>query len=321
MSVIRIAKREKFTVLRNEMLEDPRLSFAAKGLLAWMLSKPDDWAFASERTAKVGPNKRDAVRAMMNELQEAGYARVVRSRKSDGTWTSYTEIYESPGQTGDGFPGVGESGDIPKTENQELTHSRVEPEEDTFESFWSMFPRKVAKKTCAKAYARALRENHAPEVIEAGLARWVDYWRDSKTDERFTPHPSTWLNGERWNDTPPDIYSPAVQATGDEADAVEAADVFARDVVDMRYFMPSTDAIGSLFVRMRKMGFDSGETAIRFAVALRRIPTIDPYNPIDLSRISEVSRFSGPPEAYMSDEVDWADSMRRAFNLQRWSQK
>ena len=34
-----------FTIIRNDCLEDPNISWKAKGLLVYMASKPKDWQF------------------------------------------------------------------------------------------------------------------------------------------------------------------------------------------------------------------------------------------------------------------------------------
>ena len=42
--VIRVKKRpSNFVMMDKTFLEDDRLSYKAKGLLAYLLSKPDDW--------------------------------------------------------------------------------------------------------------------------------------------------------------------------------------------------------------------------------------------------------------------------------------
>ena len=46
MAQIRIEKGNNFTVFENELLQNPNLSLKAKGLLAYMLSLPDDWDYS-----------------------------------------------------------------------------------------------------------------------------------------------------------------------------------------------------------------------------------------------------------------------------------
>jgi len=75
MSIIRIAKRDNpYVQIDHRVLEDERLSWKAKGLLAYLLSKPRDWRVMSEDLVAKATDGRDAVKAAMRELRDAGYA-------------------------------------------------------------------------------------------------------------------------------------------------------------------------------------------------------------------------------------------------------
>ena len=68
-----------------------------------------------------------------------------------------------------------------------------------FEGFWAEYPRKVAKPTAERAYAKALgKPGVSPGVILVGLRRHLGGWATG--DPEFVPHPATWLNREGWND-------------------------------------------------------------------------------------------------------------------------
>ena len=64
----------------------------------------------------------------------------------------------------------------------------------SFAEFWLAYPRKVGKGTALKAYAKALKKTQ-PQTILAAVKAYP--W---PADKEFVPHPSTWLNGERWAD-------------------------------------------------------------------------------------------------------------------------
>lgn len=69
-----------------------------------------------------------------------------------------------------------------------------------FEKFWAAYPRKIGKKK-AKAIWEKLNpdETLVNKIIEAISAQGESVqWK--KDGGVFIPHPSTWLNGERWND-------------------------------------------------------------------------------------------------------------------------
>jgi hypothetical protein len=121
-----------FVIIPNETLRDERLSFAARGQLAYLLSRPDDWRTSADDEAERATrlrNKRgegrEAMRAVWRELKDAGYIRLVKL-VSAGRWTTETHVYDRPftefpqvaptyglpgvGQSGVGSPGVGSPG-------------------------------------------------------------------------------------------------------------------------------------------------------------------------------------------------------------------
>jgi hypothetical protein len=74
-----------------------------------------------------------------------------------------------------------------------------------FEQFWSKYPRKVGKKAALKAWVKAIKVTDFTTIME-GLDRYIEH--GIKADEpEYTKHPSTWLNGECWNDEYPNAAS------------------------------------------------------------------------------------------------------------------
>ena len=65
------------------------------------------------------------------------------------------------------------------------------------DSFWPVWPNKVGKPSALKAFRSARRKAELSEII-SGLHRYVA----SKPPERDWLNPATFLNQERWNDTP-----------------------------------------------------------------------------------------------------------------------
>ena len=70
-----------------------------------------------------------------------------------------------------------------------------------FDAFWKMALRKVGKGAARDAYRKAIiRAGEA--VIHGAWEKANDEWRRSGTEICFVPHPSTWLNQDRWEDEP-----------------------------------------------------------------------------------------------------------------------
>ena len=66
-----------------------------------------------------------------------------------------------------------------------------------FDDFWSVYPRKIAKNTARRAYDSAMKKATADEVLSAVQ---IFSANSRSTEKQYIPHPSTWLNGERWLD-------------------------------------------------------------------------------------------------------------------------
>lgn len=94
--------------------------------------------------------------------------------------------------------------------------------EEKFEEFWKRYPRRVGKGAARKAYAKALKVATHEEIM-AGLRTFViaEPWHG---DIQFCPHPSTWLNQERWADeydTPGSAVDDALLEAARRADEEE----------------------------------------------------------------------------------------------------
>lgn len=78
------------------------------------------------------------------------------------------------------------------------THARASVDEQ-FESWWSAYPRKIAKQHALKAY-RAAVKHASPEQLDEGLAASTCTWQRERRPMDKIPHAATWLNGHRWAD-------------------------------------------------------------------------------------------------------------------------
>lgn len=95
MSIIRIKKEREYVSIANAILQDKSLSWEARGIMAYLLSKPDGWECRNYDLVNQGPAGKSIIQRVLKELQEAGY--IYRYRKSDGHKIEWiTEIYETP---------------------------------------------------------------------------------------------------------------------------------------------------------------------------------------------------------------------------------
>lgn len=102
-TIIRTNKKENPYVMVDKFgLNDDRLSFKAKGIHVYLLSKPDNWKISVADLVKRSKDGEDSIRAGLKELQEYGYIAFKQGRSGGGKFGS-TEyiIYERPYETDD----------------------------------------------------------------------------------------------------------------------------------------------------------------------------------------------------------------------------
>jgi hypothetical protein len=71
---------------------------------------------------------------------------------------------------------------------------------DSFDTFWTVYPRHQAKADARKAWQRL---NPSPELVERIIAaltwqREQESWQ--RDDGQYIPLPASWIRGERWED-------------------------------------------------------------------------------------------------------------------------
>lgn len=108
-------RNHPYKVVNTRFADDKRLSFEARGLMAYLLAKPDDWQVRFNDLIKQSPDaKRQKLRGILKELELHGYLVREKVRKAHGRFDWVSTVYETPelmiatiGQ----FSTPGESGD------------------------------------------------------------------------------------------------------------------------------------------------------------------------------------------------------------------
>jgi hypothetical protein len=99
--IIRVSNCINYAMISNDLLRDKRLSWAARGVLTYLLSHTDNWTIRISDLIRQSPAGRDAVYTIIKELKKFGYIRMQRRRRGDGTFDWVSTIYNSPIQTED----------------------------------------------------------------------------------------------------------------------------------------------------------------------------------------------------------------------------
>lgn len=97
MAIVRKSTTKNYSIIPNIGLIDPNLSAKAKGLLAYMLTLPNDWQFHQEELKKHFTDGTKSIRTALNELITQGYV-VKKSLRDDAGKFNGTDwiVYDNP---------------------------------------------------------------------------------------------------------------------------------------------------------------------------------------------------------------------------------
>jgi hypothetical protein len=89
--ILRAKKEGNFTTVYNEFIYDKNLSARAKGVLMWILSKPDDWVIYKKNLHHDFKEGREAIWKAFKELINAKYVIEVEKNKINPTTGRFTQ--------------------------------------------------------------------------------------------------------------------------------------------------------------------------------------------------------------------------------------
>jgi hypothetical protein len=113
------AAEGKFVQISNAALQDKRLSWSARGILAFVLSLPPDQHLTAKWLESQAPNGREAVRSALQELERFGYYLRTRRPGIGGHWEweqvisdarlteESSQVAPCDGKPSDGYPSDG----------------------------------------------------------------------------------------------------------------------------------------------------------------------------------------------------------------------
>lgn len=97
--IVRVSKRDSgYMIVDPYFLSDARLSWKAKGMLAYLLSKPSNWRVYVSDLVKRSRDGKDAVYSALKELEKSGYVERTRARDEQSQRITGVEtvVYERP---------------------------------------------------------------------------------------------------------------------------------------------------------------------------------------------------------------------------------
>jgi hypothetical protein len=97
MSIKRAPRPQShYTIISNDVLRDQNLSFRARGILASILSRPDNWRTDSESLARESKEGRTAILTALKELEQVGYLQRKKYQNEKGHWVTESLVFDKP---------------------------------------------------------------------------------------------------------------------------------------------------------------------------------------------------------------------------------
>lgn len=130
MAVFRVYKESgNFVTVHKSFIHDDNLSWKAKGILLYLLSRPDDWRIYETEMNKHSSDGRDSLRTGIKELERAGYIHRTRRRNEKGQLREYEyEVFEQPNQIGKTYVGKTNIGKSNTTNNNNTNNNNTNNE-------------------------------------------------------------------------------------------------------------------------------------------------------------------------------------------------
>jgi hypothetical protein len=134
--------------------------------------------------------------------------RMVDDQKERGTWRKHKKnqrdkknpknVHPIVQQMSDRLASPSSSPSL-KEESKTSSPAKTAGGSDEFLCFWDTYPRKVDRKEALRGWVKGLCDDLLGEIL-ASLAIWkqTEQWQDIEK----VPYPSTWINKQRWKETP-----------------------------------------------------------------------------------------------------------------------
>ena len=231
MAIYRIHKEDNYVIVDKAFLLNEKISLKAKGLLALLLSYPDNWQFYEAEIVQHTADKANSLSSGLKELIENGY--IVRKLGKDetGKFKGYEyHIYEKP---------ITEKPitekpimekpitekpitekpitEKPITENSVLLNNKDTKNKDTknkntknkntktasspelaseFKEWYSKYPHPRNEQQTMKNYIKA-RKTYSAEQLMTALNNYLAEIEEQHTDKRYIKHSTNFVGQEQ----------------------------------------------------------------------------------------------------------------------------
>ena len=163
--------KRRYGTIPNDLLNSSDISFKAKGLYAYIQSKPENWEFSAERISKQVKEGLPSVVSALKELETFGYLVRKRYQNNRGFWVVDYLLYEIPIEenlhTGN-----------PIQENPIIGNTTNYSNKDFSKKDNNIYNNKkedIVKKQVSSFYERVLEFEN---LLEGELENFYSYWNE-----------------------------------------------------------------------------------------------------------------------------------------------
>lgn len=231
--IIRVEKSTNYSVINNDFLRRNDLSWKAKGIMAYLLTLPDDWTIYINELIKHSTDGRAGFYSGWNELKKEGYITrypvrekgkiirwetIVREIPDKPTFSPHAENQQVEKQQVENLYienqtllNTNHTKDLNKL-NTNLTNNTADPAEaesvpdyvSEFEGLWKLYPKgkKQGKDKAKAVYIRERKKKDGPtyELVQSKLLEYIKQIHIKQTDKQFIKQGGTWFNQHGWAD-------------------------------------------------------------------------------------------------------------------------
>ena len=196
------------------------MSFEARGVLCYLLTRPQDWTVRMKHLQKVTGYGRDKCQRAVTELVEHGYAKRETIQGDDGKFLGqelviYDEMqplspqpdFQAHGDRLTDLPSDGFSGTLISTDSlistdKHIVSKKIDTTLEVFEEVWKSFPKTGnPPKHLAKQRWKRLSQKDKDECVVGARAYANLHAEECKTwKDKGAIHLSTFISQRRWED-------------------------------------------------------------------------------------------------------------------------
>ncbi|WP_436939429.1 helix-turn-helix domain-containing protein [Staphylococcus xylosus] len=228
MATFRTVKQDgDFVLVHKGFIYDDNLSARAKGVLLYLLSRPNDWQIYTSEVQKHMKDGVKSVNSAVNELINVGYIKRTLKRSDKGTFKGYEYlVYETPtempltenGQTENGLTENGQTENRQghttnnnRTNNNRTNNNNTKNDKysatdvtrEQFEKWWNLYGKKKGKDSCYPKFKKRVKEDSFEKVMEG-----TKLYLKTIKDKQFQKYPLTFLNQKTYKDDFSDELEP-----------------------------------------------------------------------------------------------------------------